>query len=150
VIPVIPLWTVNTNGLTYSFDATSVQIILQAGGFINLSGSGIGHLTGYADTPGRWSVGIVLTGPSLTFSASTSISATNLPLLQYVPNSNGDMNFWWNALWGQPYQVQTATDLSLSNWTNLGGVITSTNPAASWTNPIGTDPKRFYRVILVP
>jgi hypothetical protein len=78
------------------------------------------------------------------------VSATNLPLLQYVPNTNGTVDFTWNAMWGQPYRVQTSTNLSQTNWINLGGVITTTNPVATLSDVIGPDPNRFYRVILVP
>jgi hypothetical protein len=150
VVPVVPLWTFSTNGSTYSFDATSVQLDFQNTNFINIYGSGIAHLTGYADTPGTWSIGIGQIGSSYTFAASTSVSATNLPLLQYVPKTNGTVDFTWKALWGQPYQVQTSTNLSQTNWINLGGVVTTTNPVATLSDVIGPDPNRFYRVILVP
>jgi hypothetical protein len=53
-------------------------------------------------------------------------------------------------MWGQPYRVQTSTNLSQTNWINLGGVITTTNPVANCSDVIGPDPNRFYRVILVP
>ena len=145
-----PLWTFATNGLTYSFDATSVELDLQFAGFINLHGSGIAHLTGYADTPGTWSMGISQIGSSVAFVASASVSATNLPLLQCLAIAPGAMNFTWNALPGQPYQVQTCTNLSETSWINLGGMITTTNPVATWSNAIGADPTRFYRVLLVP
>ena len=150
VVPVVPLWTFNTNGLTYSFDATSVQLVFRNSTFINIQGSGIAHLTGCADTPGTWGIGISQNGGNFIFAASTSVSATNLPLLQSAAATNGTMNFEWNALWGQPYQVQTSTNLSGTNWINLGGVITTTNPLASFSDVIGPDPNRFYRVILAP
>jgi hypothetical protein len=149
VVPVVPLWTFSTNGLTYSFDATSVQLDFQNTNFINIYGSGIAHLTGYADTPGTWSIGISQIRSSYTFVASTSVSATNLPLLHYVANT-GTVDFTWNAMWGQPYRVQTSTNLSQTNWINLGGVITTTNPVATLSDVIGPDPNRFYRVILLP
>ena len=148
--PVAPLWSFSTNGLAYSFDATSILLDLQFSGFINLHGSGIAHLTGYADTPGTWSMGISQIGSSVAFVASTSVSATNLPWLQCTTNATGTMNFTWNALPGQPYQVQTSTNLSGTNWVDLGGVVTTTNPAAAWSNAMSTDPSRFYRVMLVP
>lgn len=150
VAPVVPLWTLSTNGLTYSFDATSVQLDFQNTNFIDIHGSGIAHVTGYADTPGTWSIGISQIGSNSTFAAFTSVSATNLPLLQYVAKTNGTVDFTWNAMWGQPYRVQTSTNLSQTNWINLGGVITTTNPVATRSDVIGPDPNRFYRVILVP
>ena len=151
VVPVVPLWRFITNGLTYSFDATSAQVDFQNTNFIDIFGSGIAHLTGYANTPGTWSIIISQIGSSgLSFAASTSVSATNLPLLQYVPKTNGTVDFTWKALWGQPYQVQTSTNLSQTNWINLGGVVTTTNPVATLSDVIGPDPNRFYRVILVP
>lgn len=59
---VIPLWTVVFNGITYSFDATSVAIKSQDSTFLNIFGSGVAHISDpanpgkYTDTIGSWSI----------------------------------------------------------------------------------------------
>ena len=72
--PLVPLWTVTLAGVTYSFDATSVHIDTQNGTFLNLSGSGIAHATGFADTIGTWSItDTAVHGAIFSFGASTAV-----------------------------------------------------------------------------
>jgi len=73
--PLVPLWTITYLVVTYSFDATSVLIATQTSTFLNLTGSGIAHETGYADSPGTWSITDTTQGASLvfTFGASTTV-----------------------------------------------------------------------------
>ena len=51
---------------------------------------------------------------------------------------------------GQQYQLQYNTDLTTTNWNNLGGLVLATNGTLCASDPIGTDPQRFYRVLLSP
>src|ERR1700683_4789755 len=52
---VTPLWTFTWGGITYTFNATSVTVVTQIKGFLNLQGSGWATATGYANTAGTWS-----------------------------------------------------------------------------------------------
>jgi hypothetical protein len=55
--PLIPLWDVTYNGITWSFDATSMVAHFNSAMQIwNLGGNGIAHMTGEADTPGQWNL----------------------------------------------------------------------------------------------
>jgi hypothetical protein len=56
----------------------------------------------------------------------------------------------WNAVAGQPYQLQYKTNLSQGDWTNLGAIITATNKTMSVSDFSPIDPQRFYRLIVWP
>ena len=78
-----------------------------------------------------------------------SVQLVPVPLFQPVTETNGTLNFTWNALTGLVYQVQYKTNLLQTNWINLGNAITATNVTATATNLIGSDPQRFYRLQLL-
>ena len=69
------------------------------------------------------------------------------PVLQMIPQPQGNLAFTWTALAGHAYQVQFLTDLTQTNWTDLGNSITATNDTASASDVIGPDAQRFYRVV---
>jgi hypothetical protein len=55
--PMVPLWSLTYNGITCSFDATSIVAHYNAALQIwNLGGSGVAHMTGEQDTPGQWNL----------------------------------------------------------------------------------------------
>jgi hypothetical protein len=72
------------------------------------------------------------------------------PRLQSPVLTPGHVQFGWDALPGVRYQLQSTTNLALPAWQNLDSPITTTNPIALATNAIGPDPRRFYRVKIVP
>jgi probable HAF family extracellular repeat protein len=66
--------------------------------------------------------------------------------------AGGNFQLTWNSVNTYPpvgYQVQYTINLSGADWINVGGVIPAANGTLSATNTIGTDPQRFYRVLLV-
>ena len=71
------------------------------------------------------------------------------PVLQSVIGAGGTVTFTWSAVVNADYQLQYCTDLTQTNWTDLGSLITATNTVMSATDSIGPDPQRFYR-LLVP
>jgi len=72
--PLVPLWTVTFNGITYSFDATSVTVATQNSMFLNLTGNGVAHITGFQDAlDGTWSITDVGGSPIFTFGNSTTV-----------------------------------------------------------------------------
>lgn len=147
-MPVTPLWTCSSNGVTYSFDATSMAVVFSSSNFLDIQGTGIAHITGYADTPGTWTIGVQQIGASVSFSASTA----SLPVMECSMGSNKVFTMSWNALPGQSYQVQTTTDPSSpSAWGSVGAAFLATNMTgtATYTN-YGTDASRFFRVMLAP
>ncbi len=61
--------------------------------------------------------------------------------------TNGIATVRWKSLAPLAYQVQYRTNITQTNWLNLGGAVTATNNAASITDVIGTNLTRFYRVV---
>ncbi len=149
-IPVSPLWTCTSNGITYSFDASSMTVVFSSSNFLDLQGTGIAHVTGYADTPGFWTLAVQSIGASVNFTASTMVNATNVPVIQSYGMTNGNIGMSWNALPGQPYQLQTASNSDQLTWTDMGDVITTTNYSVSTNFPVGADSSRLFRVVVLP
>lgn len=56
---------------TYSFDATSMTVTHPNATTVNITGSGIAHITGFADTLGTWTVTATGSGVDFTFGAFT-------------------------------------------------------------------------------
>ena len=61
--------------------------------------------------------------------------------------SGSAVTFTWQSTTGVSYQVQYTTDLSSSNWLNLGAPIIATNSVTTASDNLGPDPQRFYRII---
>jgi hypothetical protein len=78
---VTPLWTFTSGGLTYSFDATSIAIVDQSNGFLDLSGNGMASITGFTSTPGTWSITDTAVGNERTFAfgEETNIDSPTVP-----------------------------------------------------------------------
>ena len=67
-----PLWTFTFGGLTYSFDLGTVSIVEQTSSVLGLVGTGILHITGFADTFGKWSFSGDTSGGVFAFSSTAS------------------------------------------------------------------------------
>jgi uncharacterized repeat protein (TIGR03803 family) len=72
------------------------------------------------------------------------------PALQAVALTNGTLSLTWSTEAGGVYQPQFSSDLSSSNWTNLGGALTAAGATLSTTDSVTNGPRRFYRVVLSP
>ena len=62
--------------------------------------------------------------------------------------SGSAMTLTWSAMAGHTYQVQYKTNINQAVWVSLPAV-TMTNSAGDISVPIGTDPQRYYRVVLL-
>jgi hypothetical protein len=71
----------------------------------------------------------------------------SLTLLTPMLQSNS-FTFNWTAISGQTYQVQEATNLGATNWTNFGNPITAASSSVSISGAI-TNAQQFYRVVLL-
>jgi len=74
----------------------------------------------------------------------------HLPVFQSVAQANGKIGLSWSAAPGQKLQLQFTSDLTSTNWTNLGNTMTATNGSVSASDTLGPDKERFYRILLVP
>ncbi|HWV99718.1 MAG TPA: choice-of-anchor tandem repeat GloVer-containing protein [Candidatus Acidoferrum sp.] len=72
------------------------------------------------------------------------------PVFQTVSQSGAIITLTWSAVAGRAYQVQASTNFSQANWNNKNGLVTATNSTATWSEGVGPDPQRFYRVLLLP
>jgi hypothetical protein len=79
-----------------------------------------------------------------------SVIPVTAPSFQSVSSSAGTVVLNWGAQAGLVYQVQYRTNLTQTNWLNLGSPLSATNNAMTLSDPIGTNPQRFYRILLLP
>ena len=69
---------------------------------------------------------------------------------QAVTQTNGRLSLTWSTEAGGTYQLQSNSDLSSTNWTNLGGPVTATGVTLSATSLVTTGRQRFCRLVLAP
>lgn len=74
---VSPLWSFTVSGITYSFDLTSLNPVVQGAGFFFLSGTGLAKITGFTNTAGTFSLSSQGTPGTTQFSFSATTAATN-------------------------------------------------------------------------
>ncbi len=72
------------------------------------------------------------------------------PVLQALTLTNGALGLTWSTEAGGTYQPQCSSDLSWTNWTDLGSAVTATGATLSATDSVTNAPRRFYRVMLSP
>lgn len=78
----ITIWTHDTSDLV--FKLTSITVMAQGPGFLNLSGSGLFSASGYDDTVALWDLSTQAVAgtlnPKVTFSASSSATVDSVPV----------------------------------------------------------------------
>ena len=84
-----------------------------------------------------------------TLAVKPSIASPLQTIFLSIAQSNSILYFTWNTVSNQTYQLQYKTDLSSTNWNDLGEKITATSNSASATDAVGSDAHRFYRVRLL-
>ncbi|MFH2043678.1 MAG: PEP-CTERM sorting domain-containing protein [Pseudomonadota bacterium] len=77
--PLVPLWTFDCEGKTYSFDATEIKINYSDFNTISLAANGIAHITGFEDTPGDLYFSANSDGGTASFSASGHVPPSPVP-----------------------------------------------------------------------
>jgi hypothetical protein len=63
---------------------------------------------------------------------------------------DGSLLVSWTSLAGLSYQFQSATDLSLADWVNVGSAVTATGNNTSVQEVFGSGASVFYRVVILP
>ena len=79
-----------------------------------------------------------------------TVGSVPAPDFQSAAVKGGAITFTWSALVNFSYQLQSSINPGNVGWTNVGGPITATGNVMSVSEPIGTTPQRFYRVIMLP
>jgi hypothetical protein len=81
---------------------------------------------------------------------AATVQPSDAPFLQPLTQTKGAFTLAWAAVPGERYQVQYKSDLTQTNWSNLGDPITATTTNTTASDLIGPDPQRFYRIIVLP
>jgi hypothetical protein len=81
---------------------------------------------------------------------NVSVMPLPAPAVSALAPGGGTFQLAWSALAGAGYQVQYMTNVTQTNWINLGGVITATNNPMIIAESAASGPERFYRVVLLP
>ena len=79
-----------------------------------------------------------------------TVQTVPAPVFQTVTQNGGTVSFIWNALPGLAYQLQFTTNLSISNWSNLGSAINAATNVVTASDTNSSDPQRFYRFVVSP
>jgi uncharacterized repeat protein (TIGR03803 family) len=75
---------------------------------------------------------------------------SSAPTITSITRTSGTFGITWSGLPEQSYQAQYATNLTQTNWGNLGSVVATTNGFGSRTDFAPTRySQRFYRVYLI-
>ena len=85
---------------------------------------------------------------STNFLNLDNLVATELRITGVTRAGDGTIQLIWNSVSGITYRVQYKDSLTNPNWSNLGGAITATGATTSATDFPGSNPTRFYRVII--
>jgi uncharacterized repeat protein (TIGR03803 family) len=72
------------------------------------------------------------------------------PAFQAETLTKGTLSLTWTTEAGGMYQLQYNSNLSSSNWINLGSLFTATGATLNTTDSVTNGPQRFYRVVLLP
>lgn len=96
---------------------------------------------------------------SVTFTNGSSGTTESLQfVLQAIPRPNflgipritgNAFSLTWNTLSNVEYQLQYSTNLASTNWFILK-TYNAAGPTLTVTNPVGTSPGTFYRLLLLP
>jgi uncharacterized repeat protein (TIGR03803 family) len=78
----------------------------------------------------------------------TIFKLTIMPVFQTIMPTNGSVALTWNIMPGQKYQLQSNTNLSSTNWLNLGSSATASTATVSASDSM-TNSQCFYRIMLV-
>ena len=79
-----------------------------------------------------------------------SITAPAPPSFLSVAKTGATFTSTWSATVGETYQMLYRTNLNQPNWINFGPTVVATNTSMTTSDTITPDPKRFYRVMLLP
>jgi uncharacterized repeat protein (TIGR03803 family) len=82
--------------------------------------------------------------------AGTIFRLTIVPAFQAMTLTNCILSLTWSTEAGGRYQLQYNSDLSSSNWINLGSAVTAAGATLSATDSVTNGPRWFYRVVLSP
>jgi hypothetical protein len=78
------------------------------------------------------------------------VEVSAAPVIESIDVNSGTVTLVWSAPANQNFQVQFNNDLTSRSWTNLGSGVTASNSPTTNTDAVGSNPRRYYRLISVP
>ena len=145
-----PDWPSNT--LTYSMDVYSLIPPVPANATLNPASGQFSWPTSETDAGNLVFFAMTVTDNGLPPLASSQFFQVEvLPGVRVALDltAQGKPHLIWNTLSGSRYQVQYKTDLNVSSWTDLGGIVTAAAATAEFVDvDAKTTAPRFYRVLL--
>jgi uncharacterized repeat protein (TIGR03803 family) len=132
------LFQISTNGgLTSLYSFTDANDGANPNGLVRGSDGNFYGTTSCIAVAGAGAVFRLAVGPAV-------------PVFQTVALANGTLTLTWSTEVGGVYQPQFNSDLTSTNWSHLGGVLTAAGTTLSATDSVTNGPHRFYRVVLSP
>lgn len=107
---------------------------------------------------GQWQ--LTLPTPNAPNVAATLGASTNVSINEWLanpapgqfgsvrPDGNGRIDFTFNSLPGQSYQLQYKNDLSRPQWTPLGPPVAGIGGTLTLSDAMAAQPQRFYRIVV--
>ncbi|NOS70502.1 MAG: hypothetical protein HOP33_11285 [Verrucomicrobia bacterium] len=132
------------------FKLTTNSVFTSLVSFANTNGAGPqgtlmfgvdGNLYGTTANGGSNDLGVVF---------RLSLASPTPPVFQSITKSANTLTLIWSTLAGQTYRIQSNTNLSTTNWSNVGSTILATNSTATISDIVGPQAQRFYRALLLP
>ena len=75
---------------------------------------------------------------------------TASPVFQRVVKTGSSILLSWTSVATRSYQLQFKTNPIQANWNNIGSPLTASGTTLQTNDTPGADPRRFYRVVLLP
>ena len=83
--------------------------------------------------------------------SSTTLTVFAPPVIQSAAVLTGSVfQLTWGTVTNQLYQIQATPGLSPANWTIVAGPLAASGSTLTYTQAMGTNLQRFYRVVLLP
>jgi hypothetical protein len=128
------------NGSTL-FSGTNLPILL--------SGTNMQYIVSSAGTSGTLQF-VFNNSPGAFGLDDVTVQTLPGPILTSTAVASGNIAFNWNASLNVSYQIQSCTNLAALIWANIGSPILATNSIMHASLPIGSAPRQFYRVVMLP
>ncbi len=103
--------------------------------------------------PATNSIMIVVTDngtPSLSATQAFSVVVAPVPVPGGYALTGNEFTFKWNTFAGQRFQVEFKDALGDVDWLPIGGVLTGTGGALTFTNALDESSRRFFRLRVLP
>ncbi len=132
---------------TFNFTLTNSPV----GAFISTNGNFTWTVTN-VPAPGTNSITVrVADNGTPVLSDAKTFSVIVQPPLQFnsaISTGDGNLNFTFNSVPGDSYQIEYKDNLNDTTWTPLGSPISGTGDNITLTNSIAAQPQRFYRLVV--